>query len=306
MRYHICNRRTGLLLSVLAALLVLGAGIWWVVPHARVKALACLPTGSGTSTAALVDPTGVVSGAVDASGCTFGIFYDASHNGTVAGAILFGASEDGIISQGGDLSVKDSLISQVGERGIAAVGSTTVTISNTVVSHYGVNATGIALTLSSAPTSSVVLSRNKVNASAASDIGVNIVGGASLSVTGNMLAGTANGILVSAPGSTSLTVSGNVVTGNALGSGIVAVGPATVKSNALTENLFGISVVNTTTTPIHVAHNIVHTGQVGIDAVGNSGQVNDNSVCVAPGGQPLTTGGGGLVVSGNATDTTCP
>jgi hypothetical protein len=288
------------------ALLMLAAVIWWVVPLARVKALACTPTGFNATTAAMVNPVGVVNGTIDATGCTFGIFYDASHNGTVLSAILFGASEDGIVSQGGTLSVRDSAISNVGEQAITVSGSTTITISNNTISHYGANTAGIQATLSSAPSSSAVITRNKVSASAANDVGMNIVGGTSLTVTGNMLAGTTSGILLSAAGSTSLTVSDNMITGNALGSGIVAIGPATVKSNTLTENLFGISVVDTTTTPIHILRNVVHTGQIGIDAVGNSGQVIGNSICVAPGGQPLTTSGGGLLVSGNATDTSCP
>lgn len=306
MRYWSWYRRIGVIVSILAALGVLGAVVFRVVPSARVRALSCTPTGFGATTAALVNPAAVVSGTIDATGCTFGIFYDASHSGSVSGAVLFGASEDGIVSQGGSLNVQNSAISRVGGEGVNVSGTSTVVISGNVIDHYGAGSAGILAAVAATPLSSVVIARNKVSASNATDTGINVLEGATISVTNNVVTGNSDGILASAPGSTALAVMSNVVTGSTLGSGIVAIGPAVVKSNAVTANLFGITAISTTTAPVDVSRNSVRNGQVGIDVVSTSGQVVGNSVCVAPAGQPLSTVGGGLTVSGNVTSTACP
>lgn len=305
MRYHIVSGRIGALVLALAIVGALTAAALRVVPHALVRALTCLPTGMGVTTAALVNPVGVVSGTIDATGCTFGIFFDASHSGTVLGAVLFGASSDGIVSQGSSITVQGSVIEHVGGQALNIAGSTTVAISGNSLSHYGAGAAGILAAVSSIPGSSILIARNKMSAASADDTGINLSGGGSVTVTGNVVTGTTNGMLVSSPGSTTLTVTGNVVNGNSLGSGISALGPATVTGNAVTENLSGITVIDTGMTDVDVARNAVRNGQLGIEVVGTSGQVTANSVCVAPGGQPLNTPGSGLTVSGNMTDTTC-
>lgn len=121
-----------------------------------------------------------------------------------------------------------------------------------------------------------------------------------MTVTGN-----SDGILASAPAGTTLTVTSNVVTGDTFGSSIVAIGPAMVRSNSVAENLFGITTISTTSASVDVSRNSVRNGQIGIDVASTSGQVTANSVCVAPGDQTLVTGGG-LTVSGNVTNMSCP
>jgi hypothetical protein len=298
--------RIGVIVSILVALGVLGVVALRVIPSARVRALNCAPTGFGSATAALVNPAGVVSGTIDATGCTFGIFYDASHSGNVSGAVLFGASSQGIVSQGGSLTVQNSAISRVGGEGVKVSGGSTVVISGNVIDHYGAGSAGILAALAATPSSSVVIARNKVSASSVTATGINVLDGATLWVANNVVTGNSDGIVARAPGSTELAVMGNVVTGSALGSGIVTLGPAVVKNNIVSAHLFGITASNTTTAPVDVARNSVRNGQVGIAVTSTSGQVVGNSVCVAPAGQPLSTVGSALTVSGNATSMSCP
>jgi hypothetical protein len=53
----------------------------------------CAPTGFNGLTAALINPSGPVSGAINASGCNIGIYYDASGaGGTVRNAEICGAT----------------------------------------------------------------------------------------------------------------------------------------------------------------------------------------------------------------------
>jgi hypothetical protein len=82
-----------------------------------VAAATCSPTGfmrdNINLTAALINP-GDISGDVDATGCHIGVFY--SQNGHVRNANIHGARYYGIVNNGAEVDVRNSTISDIGER----------------------------------------------------------------------------------------------------------------------------------------------------------------------------------------------
>jgi parallel beta-helix repeat protein len=112
---------------------------------------ACTATGfsrdSINLTAAQINPTGTVSGDVDATGCNIGIDYGPGAHGRVNGANVHDANYFGIVNNGGDVDIRNSNISDIGEKplngsqhgvgiyfafGAASKGS----IQNNTVSRY--------------------------------------------------------------------------------------------------------------------------------------------------------------------------
>jgi hypothetical protein len=64
-------------------------------------------------TAALINP-GEVSGDVDATGCNIGVYF--SQNGRVRHANIHGANYFGVVNNGADVDVRNSTISDIGEK----------------------------------------------------------------------------------------------------------------------------------------------------------------------------------------------
>lgn len=82
--------------------------------------LACQPTPFGGLTAVLVNPSGTVTGQVNAAGCDIGVYYDAAGaGGTVKNAEIYGALYYGVIVVGdaGSVSVDvlNSSIHNIGD-----------------------------------------------------------------------------------------------------------------------------------------------------------------------------------------------
>jgi hypothetical protein len=81
---------------------------------------ACTPTGffrdSINMTAALVNPTGTVRGDVDATGCNVAIYYGPGARGRVDGANIHDANYFGVVNNGGDVDIRNSNISDIGEK----------------------------------------------------------------------------------------------------------------------------------------------------------------------------------------------
>jgi len=81
---------------------------------------ACTPTGyfrdTINMTAALIDPPGTVSGDIDATGCNIGIYYSAGAFGQVRHANVHGANYFGIVNNGAKVDIKNSTISDIGEK----------------------------------------------------------------------------------------------------------------------------------------------------------------------------------------------
>ena len=80
----------------------------------------CTPTGFGGLTAAQIG--GAVSGALDASGCDIGVYFDTAHPGTVSSADIHGAGLYGVLVNGDNgpvaVNVTGSSIHDVGSLGI--------------------------------------------------------------------------------------------------------------------------------------------------------------------------------------------
>jgi hypothetical protein len=79
----------------------------------------CTPTGffrDGINmTAAMIDPHGTVTGQVDATGCNIGVYYGHGVKGTVSHAEIFGANYFGVVNDGGNVTIKNSSIHNIGE-----------------------------------------------------------------------------------------------------------------------------------------------------------------------------------------------
>jgi len=85
----------------------------------QAAAVTCTPTGfsrdSINLTAALINPPNV-SGDVDATGCEIGVYYSSGVNGHVENANIHGARYFGIVNNGAHVDVRNSSISEIGEK----------------------------------------------------------------------------------------------------------------------------------------------------------------------------------------------
>ena len=83
------------------------------------SAATCTPTGyvrdSINLTAAEINPSGTVSGQVDATGCNIGVYYSDGAQGLVNKANIFGANYYGVVNNGAVVTVENSSIHDIGE-----------------------------------------------------------------------------------------------------------------------------------------------------------------------------------------------
>ena len=88
-------------------------------PSQVAAATTCTPTGfyrDGINlTAAQINPSGVVSGDVDATGCDIGVYYGAGVTGTVNHANIHNAVYFGVVNNGGVVTVENSSIHEIGD-----------------------------------------------------------------------------------------------------------------------------------------------------------------------------------------------
>ena len=106
-------------LSALATSTLLAALVAVSLPAMAAAAAVCTPTGfirdSIDLTAARINPSGTVTGDVDATGCNIGIYYGPNSRGKVSKATVHGANYFGIVNNGGKVDVKKSTIRDIGE-----------------------------------------------------------------------------------------------------------------------------------------------------------------------------------------------
>lgn len=229
------------LIGVLSSAALL-AGLLAAATAPSVGAVTCTPTGffrDGINmTAALINPTGTVSGEVDATGCNIGVFYGTG-SGLVQGADIHGANYFGVAvigdSSNVSVDVLDSDIHDIGEspfngaqHGVAiyyratGAGTATGTIARNGVWNYQKG--GI---VASNPGTSVSISGNTVTGLGPvgfiAQNGIQLGYGAAGEVKRNTVTDnwyspydwTAAGILVFE--ANDITVERNVVTGNQAG-----------------------------------------------------------------------------------------
>lgn len=89
--------------------------------HAGSASPSCTPTGftyegSPNLTAAQINPPGVVTGDVNATGCDIGIYYGPNTHGQVVNANVHGADYFGIVNNGGHVDVLNSAVSEIGDK----------------------------------------------------------------------------------------------------------------------------------------------------------------------------------------------
>jgi hypothetical protein len=225
---------------------------------------------------------GNVTGALDASGCNVGVYYDSTHTGNVTGANIHGANYYGVVVNGDagavTTNVKTSTIHDIGETPLngtqhgnaiyyRALGTGTATgvISGNTITNYqkgGITANGkVTATI----TNNHVTGQGPVDYIAQN--GIQIGYGAKASVTGNTVTGNAytgannassGGILVvggpcfGLPYTTGLTISNNTLTGNDVGVWLFngdasCNAPATKTNNVVKFNTISNGAVTNTT-----------------------------------------------------------
>ena len=274
-------------------------------------AATCTPTGFSRDninmTAALINPSGTVTGDINATGCNVGVYYD-NGTGSVNGANIYGANYFGVLVNGDTnnvtVNVTDSNIHNIGEvpfngdqHGVAiyyrsfGTGSVTGEISGNTISDYqkgGITANGNA---NVSVTDNTVTGLGPVPFIAQNGIqfGWGATGKAMRNtVTGNSYTGTNDassvGILVySGPyaGSsytTNLIVDGNTLTGNDVG---VYLGNFDAKGN-LPATKTNIKVVNNVIS-YDALNNVSGNGdpigyQAGISDIGNNDKLINNKI----------------------------
>jgi hypothetical protein len=195
-------------------------------------------------TAAQIDPSGTVSGTVDANGCNIGVYYGPGHTGTVGAATISGANYYGVVVDRAAVDVNGATIQDIGEtqpngsqHGVGVfyttreltsdpsntvfttAGAATGTLSNTTIRRYQKN--GVVV---SGTKAAVVVNKNTVTGfgpvNYIAQNGIEIAADATASITGNTVSGhfytpatvTACGLLFFQAGG--VKQSGNVFSGN--------------------------------------------------------------------------------------------
>jgi hypothetical protein len=264
-------------------------------------------------TAALINPSGTVTGPVDATGCNIGVYYEGGHDAKLIGADVFGSNYFGVLVNtdngfASSVTIKRSNVYHVGEvphngtqHGVAIylrgfAGTITGGIANDQVFDYqkgGITANGPGINV---------------------DITDNIVIG-----DGHVTFIAQNGIQM-AFGASSNTIAGNYVYGNSFigipgdgsssGGILVAGGPGVgtcppnnadcgydvalqIRGNTLVANDVGVYLFNAdgsgnpspSPTNIVVANNVIYgdlcynqSYQAGISDVGNGDRMIDNTI----------------------------
>jgi hypothetical protein len=247
-------------------------------------------------TAALVNPVGLVTGTVDATGCNIGVYFGPGATGTVDGAEIYGANYFGVVNDGGAVNVTNSSIHDIGESPLGG-------------SQHGV---GVYFTISNGGTGSI--SGNTIFNYQKGGIVVNGIH-ASATIQNNTVTGQGpvayiaqNGIQVgygATANVTENTVTGNAYTGSSTVSGgiIVVGGPyygesytinTVIKDNVVRNNDIGVFLSNlaadgsapTSATNIKVIHNTISSDavtnglvyQAGVSDVGNGDKIVNNTI----------------------------
>lgn len=105
--------------AAVCSLLVPGAtfvgSVGLAEPASASSSCTSVSTSHGILTAALVNPTDTVSGKVTPTGCDIGVYFGSGNTGTVDGATISGFTQYGVYNDGGDVTVTDSTISDIGD-----------------------------------------------------------------------------------------------------------------------------------------------------------------------------------------------
>jgi parallel beta-helix repeat protein len=294
------------------ALVCAVSAMFFVVRGARAAqaTAACTPTGfvrDGINlTAALVNPTGAVKGKVDATGCNIGVYFGQGAHGTISGAEIFGANYFGVVNDGGNVTVTQSKIHDIGERPLNGTqhgvgiyftygSSARGTLTGNTLWNYQKGGIVVNASLGGATiANNTVTGQGPVNYIAQN--GIQIGYGASAVVTGNVVTGnsytganwaSSGGIIVVGGDyyggalTTDVKIINNQVSGADIGIYLSQYNadlsyPSTPTNIFVNQNTITDAAVNNTT-----GWDGVSGYQAGISDVGDGDTLNHNDICGA-------------------------
>lgn len=261
-------------------------------------------------TAASINPTGTVSGDLDATGCNIGVFYGAGSTGVVNGANIHNANYFGVVNDGGNVTVENSSIHDIGEtplngdqHGVAVYwvygASGTGSITNNQIWNYqkgGIVVNGVGSVAN--VTGNTVTGQGPVNYIAQNGIQIGYGASATVmrnTVTGNSYTGTSTvsgGIIVvggpcyGAAYTTNTQIAGNTVVNNDVGIWLTNIDADCVSAPTTQTN---IHVVNNTISNDGLHNNYGGTGyQAGVADQGDNDKIIHNAISGA-GYDPATS-----------------
>lgn len=269
-----------------------------------VSAATCMPTGffrDGINmTAVLINPTGTVSGDVDATLCNIGVYYDHG-SGKVQKAIIHGANYFGVVVNGDvnsvSVDVVNSNVHDIGEvplngtqHGVGiyyragGTASASGKITGNTVWNYQKGGIVVNLNSSANISDNIVSGQGPVGYIAQN--GIQVGYGANAQVMRNIVSGNAytgntdasGGILIvggdyyGGPYTTGTQVVGNTLVGNDVGVYISNIDAATFPPITATN----IKVVNNTITNDAVTNGIPY--QTGVSDQGNNDKIINNTI----------------------------
>lgn len=289
-------------LAVLIPTLALAAA-GFVFVHSTHASGGCTPTGymrdNINMTAALINPSGTVSGDVNASGCNVGVYYGPGAKGTVSKATIHGANYFGVVSNGGAVDVLNSNIHDIGEtpfngtqHGVGVyfaydTGATGKIWNNTVWNYQKGGIVVNGASDSASIKGNTVTGLGPVSFIAQNGIQVGYGADASVmqnTVSGNSYTGTSDdsgGILVvGGPGYGGAYTTGTQIVGNTLINNDVGVYLSNVDENFnAPTTATNIKVVNNTISSDAVNNNYGGYGyQAGIADQGNNDKMINNTI----------------------------
>jgi hypothetical protein len=191
---------------------------------------------------------GDVTGTLDASGCNIGVYYGPGTTGSVSGATIKNANYFGIVNDGGNVTVANSTVTQIGETPLNGTQhgnaiyfarddpNSTGTVKNSTITHYQKGGIIVDGASSSATiTGNTVVGEGPVDYIAQN--GIQVARGAKATVTGNFVSNNA----YTGAGNTSST--GILVFGGAA-FGLPNTSGVNVSKNTLTNNDVGVWLFN--------------------------------------------------------------
>jgi parallel beta-helix repeat protein len=309
------KRYYGLALMIVAVALVTGAFLGTRHLTAAHAATSCIANADGRGhSAAVLNPTGVFSGTLDATTCNFGIYVSSGHTATITNASIFGASLGDVVVDGtANISNSNLTESEVGiYYGYNGAGHGTAT-GNSISSFsdegiYVENA-GTTATLTS----------NTIDGTYDDTYGVYSDGAQSLTASYNTVSNNEDGFELEYDSTdtisfnrvsnasdegiydeyaTTVTYNSNIVTNNGdVGIETYADTSVSISRNTSTSNRYGIYIESDTTDT--VSNNIVaNSSNIGIEAEPPSGKgysITNNALQNNPIGIEVDSGTGSRI-----------
>ena len=291
------------ILAILVPALALATVGFVVVRGAHANSI-CTPTGfvrdNINLTAAMVNPTGAVSGNIDATGCNIGVYYGPGAKGKINNANIHDANYFGVVNNGGSVDTLNSKIHDIGEHplngtqhGVGVYFALGSAASGKIEGNQIWNYQKGGIVVNGAGSSASVKNNTVTGQGPVSYIaqnGIQIGYGADATVMGNTVTGNSytgtstvsGGIIVvggpcySEAYTTGTQIVGNTVANNDVGIWLTNIDSDCVSAPATATN---IKVVNNTISNNAVSNNYGGQGyQAGVADQGNNDKIINNDI----------------------------